>query len=54
MNLGLLDGSVRFVSDSVNVGSASTYNGVQPVSGESPFGIWGAMGTPSGGESKSL
>ena len=46
-----LDGSVQFVSDTVNVGSGASS---QPSIGESPFGVWGAMGTPAGGESTAL
>ena len=59
VNCSMADGSVRFVSDSVDwtsnssgvsVSSAHTPN----TSGESYYGVWGAMGTPAGGESKSL
>ena len=59
VNAGLGDGSVRFVSDTVNsqtagvtqpTGTAAT----DPTSGQSPYGIWGAMGTVSGGESTTL
>lgn len=45
--VGLLDGSVRFVSDTVDCNGASE-RAVK--TGPSPFGIWGAYGTPSGGE----
>jgi prepilin-type N-terminal cleavage/methylation domain-containing protein len=41
------DGSVRFVSDTINTGNLSA----PPVTGGfSPYGAWGAMGTMSGGE----
>ncbi len=42
------DGSVRFISDNINTGnqSASATN----VSGQSPFGVWGALGTRNSGE----
>lgn len=45
------DGSVSFVPDSVDNagGSAECVS-----SGQSPFGVWGAMGSTCGGESKSL
>jgi len=45
------DGSVRFVTDSINHGAP-----VGPVNyrGPSPYGTWGALGTPQGGESASL
>ena len=51
VNVGMADGSVRFVSDTIDCGSANSY-GVN--SGPSPYGVWGAMGTPQGGESTSL
>jgi prepilin-type N-terminal cleavage/methylation domain-containing protein len=59
VNTALGDASVRFVSDTVNVGTTSqshwhTYNASHGTFGISPFGIWGAMGTVNGGESSSL
>ncbi|MDR2115775.1 MAG: DUF1559 domain-containing protein [Planctomycetaceae bacterium] len=50
--VGLADGSVRFISNTIN---AKTTGGVDycVVSGASPFGVWGALGTPNGGESTS-
>ena len=62
-NVALVDGSVRFVADSVDCGSASsgtgyasrlTAGGGSDKSGQSDFGVWGAMGTIAGGESKAL
>lgn len=47
VNVGMLDGSVRFVTDSINCGNANAH---AVSSGPSPFGVWGAMGTPGGGE----
>lgn len=49
--LGMMDGSVKFVSDTVDCNGA---NATAVKSGPSPFGVWGAIGSPSGGESKSL
>ncbi len=56
VNVGLFDGSVRFVSDTVNCETAGTeglsgwykYWGAQE--GVSPFGVWGSMGTCNRGE----
>jgi prepilin-type processing-associated H-X9-DG protein len=51
------DGAVRFVSDSVNAVSDGVVLTTQPVQrfqGESPFGVWGALGTRACGEAKSL
>lgn len=52
VNVGLLDGSVRFVSETIDCGNITT--GEQKTSGKSDFGVWGAMGTPNGGESTAL
>ena len=51
VNVGMMDGSVRFVSDSVDCGDQ---NGVAVQSGPSPFGVWGAMGSPNGKETVAL
>ncbi|WP_146407946.1 DUF1559 family PulG-like putative transporter [Allorhodopirellula heiligendammensis] len=45
------DGSVRFVTDSVDAGNA---NLPQVKVGKSPYGIWGAMGSPQGSETVTL
>ncbi|MDR2756204.1 MAG: DUF1559 domain-containing protein [Planctomycetaceae bacterium] len=53
VNVSLADGSVQFVSETIDAGSLT--NTTTPVSnGSSPFGVWGAMGTINGGESKGL
>jgi prepilin-type processing-associated H-X9-DG protein len=56
VNAALMDGSVRFVSNSVDSGSISSVIGFPSdvVSGPSPFGVWGAAGTCANGESVSL
>ncbi|MDD3588534.1 MAG: DUF1559 domain-containing protein, partial [Thermoguttaceae bacterium] len=56
VNIAMADGSVRFVSDTINVGdpSASISTTYANCEGESPWGIWGAMGTINGGESVAL
>ena len=64
VNVGLADGSVQFVSDTINSGDpdADVRTDVYAVSstsygrefaGRSPFGAWGALGTINGGESTS-
>lgn len=50
-NVARLDGSVTFVSDGIDTGDL-THVAVQ--SGKSPYGVWGAMGSKDGGESKAL
>ncbi|MDR2706205.1 MAG: DUF1559 domain-containing protein [Planctomycetaceae bacterium] len=47
VNAGMLDGSVRFISDTIDCNGASSG---QVTSGKSPYGVWGALGTPAGGE----
>ncbi len=47
VNCGLADGSVRFVSNSIDTGNT---NIAQPDSGASNYGSWGALGSKSGGD----
>ncbi|MGL6196128.1 MAG: DUF1559 domain-containing protein [Thermoguttaceae bacterium] len=51
VNTARADGSVHFVSETVDAGNQNNY---QVSSGPSPYGVWGALGTASGGESTSL
>lgn len=46
----LADGSVRFLGDTIDCGNSNKEN----TSGESPFGVWGALGTIASGETASL
>jgi prepilin-type N-terminal cleavage/methylation domain-containing protein/prepilin-type processing-associated H-X9-DG protein len=66
VNVCFGDGTVHFVSDTIDSGNqgfdlsttttgyALSPSGHREPSGESPFGVWGAIGTISGNESKSL
>ncbi|MCE9565133.1 MAG: DUF1559 domain-containing protein [Planctomycetes bacterium] len=54
VNVLLGDGSVRYVTDGVSTGSLSTLEPSGGYVGASPFGVWGAAGTISGGETTSL
>ncbi|PQO28843.1 DUF1559 domain-containing protein [Blastopirellula marina] len=47
VNVGMLDGSVRFVTETIDCGDT---NATAVGSGRSPFGVWGALGSPQGGE----
>jgi hypothetical protein len=47
------DGAVRFVSETIDCGSSNKLPNFG-TSGESPFGVWGALGTIASGENKSL
>jgi hypothetical protein len=47
VNVLFVDGSVRFVSESIDTGNMA----VKPILGNaSPYGVWGALGTRGGGE----
>jgi prepilin-type N-terminal cleavage/methylation domain-containing protein/prepilin-type processing-associated H-X9-DG protein len=50
----LADGSVRFVSDAVDTGNLGIVAPAANGSAASPYGVWGAMGTKSSGETNSL
>jgi type II secretory pathway pseudopilin PulG len=53
VNVGLGDGAVKFVSDSIEYGTENrVLNNHQ--AGKSPYGIWGALGSINGKESVSL
>ncbi|MDR2707110.1 MAG: DUF1559 domain-containing protein [Planctomycetaceae bacterium] len=53
VNLVLCDGSVRFVSETIHaIPPTTTQQGIN-LTGASPYGIWGAMGTRNCGESVS-
>ena len=65
VNVLRADGSVSFVSDSVQTNYNGNLERIErlglshegnsgPSSGASPYGIWGAMGTPNGRESVSI
>lgn len=47
VNAGRADGSVTFISDSIDTGNLSA---PEVTSGQSPYGVWGALGSKSGGE----
>ena len=56
VHLLLGDGSVRFITDSIEAGSPTNGTvwdggtGIQQPGAESPYGVWGAMGTKAGRE----
>lgn len=48
--VGLVDGSVRFISSNIDAGNPGMIAPTANAGGFSPFGVWGAMGTKGGGE----
>jgi len=52
-NVSLGDGSVRFITDSIDTGTRSI-DVAAVTSGPSPFGVWGALGSINGGEAVSV
>ena len=53
VNIGLCDGSGRFITDSVDTGDMKNDAGAVEI-GSSPYGVWGALGSAAGGEAKGL
>lgn len=47
----MADGSAHFVSETIDTGNLSL---TAVTSGQSPYGVWGALGSKDGGEAKSL
>jgi len=54
VNCSLLDGSVTFVSDTVDTGDLTKVQADYGTPVDSPYGVWGAAGSIGGGESKQL
>ncbi|MDR1141582.1 MAG: DUF1559 domain-containing protein [Planctomycetaceae bacterium] len=46
-----VDGSVHFISETIDSGDPKNY---QKTTGTSPYGVWGALGTPQGDETVRL
>jgi hypothetical protein len=54
VNCGIGDGAVRFIPNSVDCGGLpQSVQGIN-LRGKSLFGVWGALGTPRGGDSATL
>lgn len=54
VNSTMCDGSVRFISETIDTGNLSVVAPAATSSGLSPYGVWGAMGTKAGGEAVRL
>jgi prepilin-type processing-associated H-X9-DG protein len=57
-NIAMGDGTVRFITDSIDAGDSSqptVYIGSpNPPGSESPYGLWGALGTRASGELRAI
>ncbi|MGL4594134.1 MAG: DUF1559 domain-containing protein, partial [Thermoguttaceae bacterium] len=54
-NVVLADGSVRFIPETIDCGSSlASQSANATLTSASPYGVWGAAGTKSSGESKAL
>jgi prepilin-type N-terminal cleavage/methylation domain-containing protein len=45
----LLDGQVRFISENIDSGNLAVTD-LKTITGQSPYGVWGALGSIAGGE----
>jgi prepilin-type processing-associated H-X9-DG protein len=58
VNVAMCDGSVHFISETIDTGdlTVQTFAGHnnQYTSGPSPYGVWGALGSTTGGEAASI
>ncbi len=50
-NVSMADGSVRFISQTIDTGNAAALDVPSPGNRPSPWGVWGALGSCSGSES---
>ena len=49
-NVAMTDGSVHFISETIDAGNQAVDDIDSPGSRKSPWGVWGALGSRSGGE----
>ena len=47
VNACMTDGSVRFIDETIDTGNLSAS---EVVTGQSPYGVWGSLGSKAGGE----
>ena len=50
VNAGMVDGSVRFITDTIDTNGLADIPTGKNITGRSPLGVWGALGSPNGGE----
>ncbi len=54
VNAGMCDGSVRFVSETIDTGNLASAEARVLGTKPSPYGVWGAMGSMNGGEATNV
>ena len=54
VQIAMGDGSVHFISENIDTGNLAAVAPAATAGGPSPYGVWGALGTKSSGESASL
>jgi prepilin-type N-terminal cleavage/methylation domain-containing protein/prepilin-type processing-associated H-X9-DG protein len=54
VQVAMCDGSVRFITDSIDSGNLSAVAPAASSGGPSPYGVWGALGTKAGSETVSV
>jgi prepilin-type processing-associated H-X9-DG protein len=52
--IALADGSVRFISETIDTGAQAVNDVATPGTRHSPWGVWGALGSRNAGESVSV
>ncbi|RMG04992.1 MAG: DUF1559 domain-containing protein [Planctomycetota bacterium] len=51
VNVCMADGSVHFIKETIDTGNLAAAEGARQGRTDSPYGVWGALGTIQGGES---
>jgi prepilin-type processing-associated H-X9-DG protein len=54
VQVAMADGSVRFISDTIDAGNQAVIAPAANAGGPSPYGVWGALGTKQGSEAAQL
>lgn len=54
VQVAMADGSVRFISDSIDTGNLGLVAPAENGGAASPYGVWGALGTKAAGEVSQL
>ncbi|MDR1959083.1 MAG: DUF1559 domain-containing protein [Planctomycetaceae bacterium] len=54
VNVGLIDGSVHFISETIDTNGSPDHNQGPQLQGKSPCGVWGALGSIAGDEAVAI